>query len=110
MGSLAFLPRRAAKCELHTDRPRHGVRPPSPCTRLGLDFLGRMKTPPLPEKAVPAATATRSERDRSFLTFAGVVLVALALGFKSELLAEGQVWASTTRRAIPWSPSFGSTG
>jgi Protein of unknown function (DUF5656) len=52
-----------------------------------------MKTPPSPEKAAPAAAAVRSERDRSFLIFAGVVLVAVALGFKSELLGEGQVWA-----------------
>src|SRR5450759_2385073 len=52
-----------------------------------------MKIPPSPEKAAPAAAATSSERDRSFLLFAGLVLVAIALGFKSELLAEGQVWA-----------------
>src|SRR6202171_752872 len=52
-----------------------------------------MKIPPTPEKAVPVAAAARSERDRSFLIFAGVVLVAIALGFKSELLAQGQVWA-----------------
>src|SRR5487761_1196536 len=41
----------------------------------------------------PAASAAKSERDRSFLIFAGVVLVAVALGFKSELLGQGQVWA-----------------
>jgi hypothetical protein len=52
-----------------------------------------MKVPPSPEKASPAAAAQRSERDRSFLIFAGIVLMAIALGFKSELLAEGQVWA-----------------
>jgi len=53
-----------------------------------------MKLPPvLVEKVVPADTAARSERDRSFLIFASVVLVALALGFKSELLGPGQVWA-----------------
>jgi hypothetical protein len=52
-----------------------------------------MKIPPSPEeKPAPAATAVRSEHDRSFLVFAGVVLVAVALGFKSELLAQGQVW------------------
>ena len=33
------------------------------------------------------------ERDRRFLIFGGVVLVAIALGFKSELWAENQVWA-----------------
>jgi len=52
-----------------------------------------MKIPPSPEKASPAAAAQSSERDRSFLVFAGIVLMAIALGFKSELLGEGQVWA-----------------
>ncbi len=65
-----------------------------------------MKTPPSPEKAAPAATATRSERDRSFLTFAGVVLVALALGFKSELLAEGQVWALALGLVVVAAPAL----
>src|SRR5487761_1890603 len=51
-----------------------------------------MKIPPLPEKAAPAATAVHLERDRSFLLFAGVVLMGLALAFKSELLGAGQVW------------------
>jgi hypothetical protein len=37
--------------------------------------------------------AGRSDRDRSFLVFAGVVLVAIAFGFKSELVGQGQVWA-----------------
>src|SRR5438477_11350984 len=53
-----------------------------------------MKLPPLlTEKIVQADSAARSERDRSFLIFAGVVLMAIALGFKSELLGPGQVWA-----------------
>src|SRR5438046_6767498 len=53
-----------------------------------------MKLPPvLAEKAIPAAGADRAERDRSFLIFAGIVLVAISLGFKSELLNPGQVWA-----------------
>jgi hypothetical protein len=53
-----------------------------------------MKTPPIPaERLVPATTIVTSERDRSFLFFSGVVLVAIALGFKSELLGQGQVWA-----------------
>ena len=53
-----------------------------------------MKLPPvLAEKVVPADGASKSERDRSFLIFASVVLVAIALGFKSELLGPGQVWA-----------------
>lgn len=53
-----------------------------------------MKLPPvLAEKVVPAETAARAERDRSFLIFAGTVLAAIALGFKSQLLGQGQVWA-----------------
>src|SRR3981081_1548791 len=53
-----------------------------------------MKIPPIPaERLPPSSTAAKSERDRSFLIFAGVVLVAIALGFKSELLGQGQVWA-----------------
>ena len=53
-----------------------------------------MKIPPSPEeKPAPAAAAVRTEHDRSFLVFAGVVLFAIALGFKSELLGQGQVWA-----------------
>src|SRR6202521_1639266 len=53
-----------------------------------------MKTPPSPEeRPAPAAAAVRTEHDRSFLVFAGVVLFAIALGFKSELLGQGQVWA-----------------
>ena len=53
-----------------------------------------MKLPPvLAEKVVPADGASKSERDRSFLIFASVVLVAIALGFKSGLLGPGQVWA-----------------
>src|SRR5438309_11103620 len=53
-----------------------------------------MKVPPmLAEKVVPTDSAGRAERDRSFLIFAGIVLVAISLGFKSELLNPGQVWA-----------------
>ncbi len=52
-----------------------------------------MKIPPSPEeKPAPAAAAVRSDHDRSFLVFAGVVLFSIALGFKSELLGQGQVW------------------
>ncbi len=40
-----------------------------------------------------ATVAVQGERDRRFLVFAGVVLVAIALGFKSDLLAQNQVWA-----------------
>jgi hypothetical protein len=53
-----------------------------------------MKIPPIPaDRLAPTTTADKSERDRSFLIFAGVVLVAIAVGFKSELLGQGQVWA-----------------
>jgi hypothetical protein len=52
-----------------------------------------MKTPPIPaERLAPTTSVATAERDRSFLIFAGVVLVAIALGFKSELLGQGQVW------------------
>ena len=56
-----------------------------------------MKTPPghrdVPTPPPAAAAApVQGERDRRFLVFAGVVLVAIALGFKSELLAQNQVW------------------
>jgi hypothetical protein len=53
-----------------------------------------VKTPPghreTPVRAVPIV---QGERDRRFLVFAGIVLVAIALGFKSELLGPAQVWA-----------------
>ncbi len=66
-----------------------------------------MKLPPvLVEKAVPANSATKSERDRSFLIFAGVVLVAIALGFKSELLGPGQVWAIALGLVVVAAPAL----
>lgn len=40
---------------------------------------------------LPAAMA-RGERDRRFLVFVALVLVAVALGFKSEMVAPTQVW------------------
>jgi hypothetical protein len=53
-----------------------------------------MKTPPGHREApVRVAIAVEGERDRRFLVFGGVVLVAIALGFKSDLWAENQVWA-----------------
>ena len=54
-----------------------------------------MKTPPGHRDAPPARAmaAVEGERDRSFLIFGGVVLVAIALGFKSDIWAENQVWA-----------------
>jgi hypothetical protein len=53
-----------------------------------------MKTPPgLRDAPVRVVVATQGERDRRFLVFAGIVLIAIALAFKSELIAENQVWA-----------------
>ena len=53
-----------------------------------------MKTPP-GQREAPArvVVAVEGDRDRRFLVFGGVVLVAIALGFKSDLWAENQVWA-----------------
>ncbi len=66
-----------------------------------------MKVPPIPaEKVVPATTAVKSERDRSFLVFAGVVLVAIALGFKSELLGQGQVWVLALGLVVVAAPAL----
>jgi hypothetical protein len=66
-----------------------------------------MKIPPSPEeKPAPAAAAVRTEHDRSFLIFAGVVLFAIALGFKSELLAQGQVWALALGLVVIASPAL----
>lgn len=66
-----------------------------------------MKVPPIAaEKAMPAVAADKSERDRSFLIFAGVVLVAIAVGFKSELLGEGQVWALALGLVIVAAPAL----
>ncbi len=66
-----------------------------------------MKLPPvLIEKVVPADTAARSERDRSFLIFASVVLAAFALGFKSELLGPGQVWALALGLVVVAAPAL----
>src|SRR5690348_1859860 len=66
-----------------------------------------MKLPPaLAEKAVTVDSAAKSERDRSFLIFAGVVLVAIALGFKSELLGPGQVWVIALGLVIVAAPAL----
>ena len=52
-----------------------------------------MKTPPQAEEwSAPDPTARHVERDRRFLIFAGLVLVALALGLKSELIAPRSAW------------------
>src|SRR5229473_7619197 len=66
-----------------------------------------MKLPPvLVEKAVPADSAAKSERDRSFLVFAAVVLVAIAVAFKSELLGQGQVWALALGLVVVAAPAL----
>src|SRR5690349_117434 len=66
-----------------------------------------MKLPPvLMEKAVPTDSADKAERDRSFLIFAGIVLVAIALGFKSELLSPGQVWALALGMVVLAAPAL----
>jgi len=53
-----------------------------------------MKTPPgLRDAPARVISAVQGERDRRFLIFAGAVLIAIAFGFKSELLAQNQVWA-----------------
>ena len=66
-----------------------------------------MKVPSSPEeKPAPAAAAVRTEHDRSFLIFAGVVLFALALGFKSELLGQGQVWTLALGLVVIASPAL----
>jgi hypothetical protein len=66
-----------------------------------------MKIPPSPEeKPAPAAAAVRSDHDRSFLVFAGVVLFAIALGFKSELLGQGQVWGLALGLVVVAAPAL----
>jgi hypothetical protein len=52
-----------------------------------------MKTPPPNQDWVsPAPVAARGERDRRFLVFAGLLLVALAIALKSELVSPGSAW------------------
>ncbi len=66
-----------------------------------------MKIPPVPaERLAPTANTAKSDRDRSFLIFAGVVLVAIALGFKSELLGQGQVWALALGLVVVSAPAL----
>jgi hypothetical protein len=66
-----------------------------------------MKTPPIPaERLTPAATVSAANRDRSFLIFTGVVLAAIALGFKSELLGQGQVWALSLGMVVVAAPAL----
>jgi hypothetical protein len=66
-----------------------------------------MKTPPVPaERLTPTATVSAADRDRSFLIFTGVVLAAIALGFKSELLGQGQVWALSLGMVVVAAPAL----
>jgi hypothetical protein len=66
-----------------------------------------MKLPPaLVERVAPTTTSVQSERDRRFLIFAAVVLVAIALGFKSELLGQGEVWALALGLVVLASPAL----
>src|SRR6266702_7327117 len=66
-----------------------------------------MKIPPIPaERLAPTTTTDKSERDRSFLIFAGVVLVSIAVGFKSELLGQGQVWALALGLVVVAAPAL----
>jgi hypothetical protein len=51
-----------------------------------------VKLPPPAEEHVLRPVAVRRERDSRFLVFAGIVLVALALGLKSELVAPSMLW------------------
>src|SRR5713226_5723105 len=66
-----------------------------------------MKTPPTPEEKYARSTAiVATERDRAFLIFAAVVLVSIALGFKSELLGQGQVWALALGLVVVAAPAL----
>jgi hypothetical protein len=51
-----------------------------------------VKTPPPNDEQVAPVTTVKAERDRRFLVFAGLVLVALTLGMKSELVEPGIAW------------------
>src|SRR5436305_13743609 len=51
-----------------------------------------MKLPPPRDDAYSRSLQVPSDPDRRFLIFAGAVLAAVALGSKSELLAQGEVW------------------
>lgn len=65
-----------------------------------------MKTPPASEERFTrTAIVVKAERDRNFLVFAAAVLAAIALGFKSELLNELQVWALAFGLVVVASPA-----
>jgi hypothetical protein len=64
-----------------------------------------VKTPPPAEDHVLAANPARAERDRRFLVFIGAVLVAISLGFKSDLVPQSQVWALAAGLMVLASPA-----
>jgi hypothetical protein len=51
-----------------------------------------VKTPPPNQDWVSPVLPGKADRDRRFLVFAGLVLAALALGLKSELIAPASAW------------------
>ncbi len=51
-----------------------------------------MKIPPSNDPRISTSLVAPAERDRRFLIFIGAILIALALGLKSELVPTGQVW------------------
>ena len=54
---------------------------------------GDLKTPPLVHEQTTTAQELGSERDPRFLLFVGLVVAALSIGLKSELLTARRVWA-----------------
>jgi hypothetical protein len=65
-----------------------------------------VKTPPPAEDLVLSALPARGQRDRRFLVFVGLVLIAISLGFKSELIAAGQVWLLATALVLLSGPAL----
>jgi hypothetical protein len=65
-----------------------------------------VKTPPPAEDHVLSALPVRKERDRRFLVFIGVTLIAITLGFKSELIAPSQVWMLAAALVLLCSPAL----
>lgn len=72
-----------------------------------------MKTPPPAEDHPSPSALIRTEpRDKRFVLFLGLVLAALTLGLKSELLAPNQVWAAAALiafLAVPLTYAYLST-
>jgi hypothetical protein len=69
--------------------------------------MGRaLKTPPPTEDQVLALSPRRDQRDRRFLIFVGIALVAIALAFKSELIPAGQIWLLATALVVLSAPAL----